>query len=75
MYENGKGYKDSYMWFAPCRFLDRKTVEIVGAQKAPKPSEWKAVLRAFREQGVETVEYRQFRDGESRVRRRSTSKY
>ncbi len=72
MYEPGKGHRDPYKWFAPCRFVDRETVEIVGAQEAPTPSEWKAVLKAFGAMGVKVVFYKRYIAGRERVFRHRT---
>lgn len=71
--DEGREHGDPYTWAATCRFVDRETVEVLGVAKAPKPSEWKAVLRCLSEVGAETVAYTRHRDGVMQVRRRATS--
>jgi hypothetical protein len=53
-----------------CRFLDRQTVEVLGAKEGPTLNQWKAVLAVLGDQGVEEVIYRQYRNEQERTRRR-----
>ena len=62
VFDNGRVYGDPYTWSATCRFIDRRTVEIMGAIKGPTKTEWRAVLSCFAEMGVVAVTYKRYRD-------------
>jgi len=72
VFDEGSSYGESYRWTASCRFIDREEVEIMGVLTAPSPAEWKAVLKCMDGLGVKVVQYKQFRDGVIKVKRRST---
>ena len=63
----GGRYGDAYTWSATVRWLDRRAVEILGALRAPRPSEWRAVRNALRQAGVQAVIWRRG-DGRKRLR-------
>jgi hypothetical protein len=60
----GGNYGEPYTWVATVRYLAPNEVEIVGAMRAPKPSEWRAMAAVFRQQGVRTVWFVRHHDGE-----------
>lgn len=48
-------YGDPYTFACSIRWIDRQSVEMIGATAAPTPSEWRAMVRKFRELGVKRV--------------------
>jgi len=60
-------YGDPYTWSATLRWLDRYTVEVMGAMRAPRPSEWRAVRAALRKAEVRRVVWHRA-DGRDRER-------
>ena len=64
LFEDGKGYGDKYTWAGTVRFIDAKTVEVLGCTSAPKPSEWRAIVQCVKDVGVkEIIFYRIRSDG------------
>jgi hypothetical protein len=51
----GGAYGEPYTWCATVRYLAPDEVELVGAMRAPKPSEWRAMATVFRQTGVRIV--------------------
>lgn len=51
----GGDYGEPYTWAATVRYLSPDEVEIVGAQRAPTPSEWRAMRTVLRKSGVRWV--------------------
>lgn len=43
VFPDGGKYGDPYDFCTTVRHLDQATVEIIGAMRAPKPSEWRAI--------------------------------
>ena len=65
IFESGKQYgHDPYEWSAFVRWLDDDEVEILGALQAPTLSQWKAMDKFFRAQGITKVKIKRVRDGQ-----------
>lgn len=45
----GGAYGEPYTYAVPIRYLSPTLVEVLGAVRAPKPSEWRAVQHVLRE--------------------------
>ena len=73
MFEPGGTYGDPYTWVASCRFVDRRTVEILGVTKPLTKSDWRAVLAMFASQGVDSVFYLRQKNGVVRRYERHSS--
>jgi len=56
-------YGDPYGFCATVRHLDPKTVEIIGAMRAPKPSEWRAIRECLRKAGADTAIFTRIKNG------------
>ena len=52
---DGVLYRDVSEWSATIRWIDRKTIEIMGAnsEKAPSRAQWRAIKRCCREWGAD----------------------
>ena len=48
----GGAYGEPYTYAVPIRYLSPTTVEVLGAVRAPTPSEWRAVQEVLRAAGV-----------------------
>jgi hypothetical protein len=55
VFDCGRSYGDPYRYAVTVRWLDRQTVELVGALRAPAPSEWRAIRDALVAAGVARV--------------------
>ncbi len=53
----GGAYGAPYTWAATVRYLSPSEVEIVGAVRAPTPSEWRALRGLCREAGIARVQF------------------
>ena len=51
----GGAYGEPYTWAATVRYLSPSSVEIVGAMRAPTPSEWRAMRVILKASGVASV--------------------
>ena len=60
--DDGK-YGDPYGFCATVRHLDPKTVEIIGAMRAPKPSEWRAIRDCLRKAKADTAIFTRIKNG------------
>ena len=68
IFEDGNSYGDPYVWISSIRFINNKTVEIVGTLSAPKPSTWKAILRMAQDMGIERIIFtRKRKDGTQEI--------
>jgi len=63
LFEDGKQYGDKFTWAGTVRFIDAKTVEVLGCLKAPKPSEWRLIVKLLGEMGVKEIVFHRWRDG------------
>jgi hypothetical protein len=62
----GGEYGEPYSWVATIRYVSPTDVEIVGAQRAPKPSEWKAACLVMKDAGIFRVTFVRKRSNNSR---------
>jgi len=63
VFPDGGRYGDPYTFCATLRHLDRKTVEIVGALRAPTPGEWRAIRTALAGAGITEATFVRIKDG------------
>lgn len=63
IFPEGGQYGDPYTYCATIRHLDRETVEIIGALRAPTPSEWRAIRVALADAGVTKAMFMRIKDG------------
>lgn len=61
-------YGEPYEWSATVRCLDPRTVEILGIMRAPKPSEWRAIIQLFSTGGMEKIVFHRRKNGKSITR-------
>jgi hypothetical protein len=61
----GGAYGDPFTWAAAVRYLNPSEVEIVGAVRAPSPSEWRKACQVLVEAGVRTLLFQRKRNGKS----------
>ncbi len=61
----GGAYGDPFTWAAAVRYLDPSKVEIVGALRAPSPSEWRKACLILAEAGVRTLLFQRKRNGKT----------
>ena len=66
IFEDGKGYGDKFTWAGTVRFLDTRTVEVLGCLKAPRPSEWRLIVKLLGEMGVEEIVFYRMLEDETR---------
>ena len=59
----GGDHGDTYSFAATVRWLDRHTVELCGAMRAPTFAEARALINSLREGGVRTILLRRYRKG------------
>ena len=55
VFDAGRSYGDPYRFAVTVRWINRQTVELVGAIRAPAPSEWRAIRDALLAAGVSSV--------------------
>ena len=63
VFHDGAVYGDPYTWAATIRYIDRKTIEIIGITCAPKPSEWRAIVARMKCDGVSKIVFSRKRGG------------
>ena len=68
-----KSYGDEYDWCSSVRFIDIKTVELLGITSPPKLSQTKAMLRSLAEFGVEAMVFYRMKNGKKTKHTVSTS--
>ena len=61
------GHGDPYSFATTVRWLDPETVELCGAIRAPTTAEARAIVAAFRRQGVAAILIRRYRHGRQRL--------
>ena len=66
LFEDGKQYGDKFTWSGTVRFIDAKTVEVLGCLKAPKPSEWRLIVKLLGEMGIEEIIFYRMLEDETR---------
>ena len=64
VFADGDAIGNPYAWCATVRHIDMHTVEILGVMRAPRPSEWRAIIAAFAQTDVQEIIFRRYRDGE-----------
>jgi len=55
VFEEGDSYGDPYEFSVTVRWITPKRVEILGAVRAPKPSEWRAIQECLHSYGAEEL--------------------
>ncbi len=61
---------DPYVWAVTLRYLDRKTVEMVGVTEPPSFEVWRTLKEQLHQFGIDTVVFkRRLRDGTLRTKR------
>jgi hypothetical protein len=68
----GGGYGEPYSWAASLRYLSPSEVEVCGAARAPKPSEWRSAIHVLQSHGISRVIFH--RRSHGRVRRRQVER-
>ena len=58
----GGAYGEPYTWAAGVRYINPFSVEIVGAMRAPTPSEWRAMRAVLKASGVTSVLFVRHKD-------------
>ncbi len=69
VFADASKYGDPYQWSATVRFLDIRTVELMGILRAPKPSEWRAVMKLFAGMGVEKIVFHRRKNKDPAVKK------
>ena len=62
IFPDGGRYGDPYSYCATIRHLDRETVEIIGALRAPTPGEWRAIRVALAGAGITKATFMRIKD-------------
>ena len=75
VFDNDKSYGDEYSWASTCRFLDLKTVEILGVTKPLLISERKAILALFANMNIENVVYNRYKNGKPYKKTYNTQRF
>lgn len=68
----GGAYGEPYTWAATVRYLSPSVVEIIGAIRAPSPSEWRAAVRVLRASGITRFSFDRRRATGVQTRRHQT---
>ncbi len=55
VFRDGLGYGDPYEFSATIRWISPTRVEVLGIQRAPKPSEWRAITECLHSHGGEEL--------------------
>ena len=63
VFPDGGKYGDPYSFCATVHHLDQETVEIIGAMRAPKPSEWRAIRECLRKTRVKMAIFTRIKNG------------
>ena len=74
VFDNGKNYGEDYTWAATCRFIDLKTVEILGIIKAPTPNEWRVIVKTMLNMGVANIIYTRYKNGKPKIKNYNITK-
>jgi hypothetical protein len=61
IFSEGRSFGQPYDWVASVRWLSPTSVEILGIEKAPKPSEWRALIACWKKLGVETMVFSRYK--------------
>ncbi len=59
-------YGDPFTFSATLRWVDHQTVELMGALRAPRPSEWRAIVLALRACGATAMVWSRLSGGNPR---------
>jgi hypothetical protein len=64
VFKEGESYGDPYEFSVTVRWITPKRVEILGAVRAPKPSEWRAIQECLHSYGAEELIIIKAKNGE-----------
>lgn len=64
VFKDNEKYGDSYTWIVTCRFINKETVELMGAIKAPTLNEFKAVKNMLKQKGIKIILYKRYKNNQ-----------
>ena len=68
VYADGCKHPDPYVWTATVKFINPETVEIIGAMRAPTPSEWRAIMNELARHRIKLLGFCRIKNGQRRSR-------